>query len=101
MHRRNASLPCDSCDFLISTATTTTTVFIHTLKQGRVALRSHSSVCAFRRRKSIDGIQREEVCPAPGTQPDAGSCRAKNHDSDSWQYSVRGIRESHHTDGHR
>jgi len=61
MHRANASRLGSLCVFLISTATATTTVFIPTLKQGTVALRRSSLVLAFHRRKSGNGIQREEV----------------------------------------
>jgi hypothetical protein len=61
VRRRNASLLRVSRDFLISTATATTTVFILPIKQGRVALRTSSRVCAFQRRKSGDGIQCEEI----------------------------------------
>jgi hypothetical protein len=47
--------------FLISTVTATTTIFIHPLKQVTVAVRKSSSGSAVRRRKSSNGIQREEV----------------------------------------
>jgi hypothetical protein len=56
IHNRNAILPCVLDDFLISTKTATTTVFILPIKQGRVTLRSSRRIHKVSRRKSRDGI---------------------------------------------
>ena len=58
MHSENTSLPLYARDFLISTATATTTVFIPTVKQGTVAFRSSVCVCA---RLLRAGLPAEEI----------------------------------------
>src|ERR1035438_10328065 len=101
MHRATGSLSPFARLFRISTATATTTVFIHTLKQGRVALRSSSLVLASGRRKSRNGIQRKEIRPDERVELDAGSGRAKNNHSNSRQSFGRGFWQSRDADRHR